>query len=468
MRVRNRIEGRRWLGIALPLCTMFVTVTVTADAEADAAGPPRTWQFQNTGFSAVSPFTAVAMRSGLTWPVIFNNGSPAVGLRATENPGTGTFWFEEGPAISGSLPVVGKSSPDGRVVVATPGSSPGVRVGGSFQNPNVHPDAAAGAFDGQGTLHLAEDDNVIGLDPIPNLSSAPIVDIAIAPDGTTGVVTSNGRYHEHRFGAWGASAFPLGAAVGRPVGGALRMTFDEQSRPHVVDVHNGQIGVFSFETQQGDWTYTNLGSTHGAPFTTAPIAATDGGPRGGEVGVAWVNAADDALEYSSRDSTGQWITETVTAGVDGGFLRPDQTVGLTFDAEGLPVISFQQDGQLWLAHDPVLVEPVPGDLNGDGNVDGLDIDPFVRVLTGGEPFNPAADLNADGGVDGLDIDPFVKRLTGAGVNADGISVPEPTALMLLTLATLTVPRQGRFSGLGNHDKRLNHRNQTPRNTVFRT
>ena len=54
---------------------------------------------------------------------------------------------------------------------------------------------------------------------------------------------------------------------------------------------------------------------------------------------------------------------------------------------------------------------VPGDVNGDGVVDLLDVTPFVAVLAGGD-FNEAADINGDGMVDLLDVGPFVDLLSG--------------------------------------------------------
>ena len=52
---------------------------------------------------------------------------------------------------------------------------------------------------------------------------------------------------------------------------------------------------------------------------------------------------------------------------------------------------------------------LPGDVNCDGAVDLLDVDPFVDlILTSG--FSDKADLNDDGTVDLLDIDPFVDLL----------------------------------------------------------
>jgi VCBS repeat-containing protein len=61
---------------------------------------------------------------------------------------------------------------------------------------------------------------------------------------------------------------------------------------------------------------------------------------------------------------------------------------------------------------PLLAAPASGDLNGDGQVNGLDVDLLVGVLVG-EPYNGAADMNQDGAVNGLDVDPFVTAIVGA-------------------------------------------------------
>ncbi len=52
-----------------------------------------------------------------------------------------------------------------------------------------------------------------------------------------------------------------------------------------------------------------------------------------------------------------------------------------------------------------------GDVNLDGNVNLLDVDPFVNVLTTGD-FQEEADINQDGEVNLLDVDPFVALLSG--------------------------------------------------------
>ena len=58
-----------------------------------------------------------------------------------------------------------------------------------------------------------------------------------------------------------------------------------------------------------------------------------------------------------------------------------------------------------------LTDVVPGDVNGDGEVNLLDVTPFVDAVVDGD-FIPAADINQDGAVDLLDVQPFVALLIG--------------------------------------------------------
>jgi hypothetical protein len=72
---------------------------------------------------------------------------------------------------------------------------------------------------------------------------------------------------------------------------------------------------------------------------------------------------------------------------------------------------------------------INGDVNFDGDVNGLDVDPFVAAVLGGS-YDAPADMNGDGAVDGLDVDPFVEAVVGGGTAA----VPEPSTLLLCLVA----------------------------------
>jgi hypothetical protein len=71
-----------------------------------------------------------------------------------------------------------------------------------------------------------------------------------------------------------------------------------------------------------------------------------------------------------------------------------------------------------------------GDVNLDGEVNGLDVDPFVDVLLNG-PYQAEADMNTDQVVNGLDVDPFVAAVVGGG---GAQAVPEPSTLLLCLVA----------------------------------
>ena len=47
-----------------------------------------------------------------------------------------------------------------------------------------------------------------------------------------------------------------------------------------------------------------------------------------------------------------------------------------------------------------------GDVNGDGHVNGLDVNPFVAAVISGN-YSHNADVNGDSFVNGLDVAPFI-------------------------------------------------------------
>jgi hypothetical protein len=68
-------------------------------------------------------------------------------------------------------------------------------------------------------------------------------------------------------------------------------------------------------------------------------------------------------------------------------------------------------------HEFPFIVPAPGDVNWDGEVNGLDVAPFVELLISGV-YLASADLNYDGGVNGLDVQPFVSAVIAGGAGAE--------------------------------------------------
>ena len=97
--------------------------------------------------------------------------------------------------------------------------------------------------------------------------------------------------------------------------------------------------------------------------------------------------------------------------VKGNDLTVTAMVDLDFDFEVIgSVATMNLSGPIVLngvLPDDVLL----GDVNCDGEINLLDVGPFVDLITAGE-FDVKADINEDGAVDLLDVQPFIMLLTG--------------------------------------------------------
>jgi len=164
----------------------------------------------------------------------------------------------------------------------------------------------------------------------------------------------------------------------------------------------------------------------------------------------WESLQDKDLEGSGPPGDGEgWeqFPESNANRLMEGFLR-DQTpvqpgdvinLGKIFDTSGSEDLEFvlRRDGNI---NQGIIeyIDVLTGDMNDDGQVNNLDINPFVLALTDEEAFeqqfgvDPAqvGDTNGDGQFNNLDINPFVELLTGgSGLRA----VPEPASLGMLWL-----------------------------------
>jgi len=330
------------------------------------------WAFQWTGFPHTSSFgqTAVAMRDGQTWPVIFSANQSAqvvdaYSLYPVLNPMTNTNWHQIGSNVLGGPfgtleSLSAATSPDGRFgVVARSGSTSVATIGSSqsgFSSPML--DVYGIDFDAQGNLVPCTPSTV------PNMSSQP-VDIAVSPSGDIGVLGSDLVYYQYSplLEDWFQTSF-AGYLPGVPMSTDLEL--DALGRPHVLSMvssgGNTDLIALDFNVMTGQWMPSTVDTVSEPSFTIKASAASD---STGVVGAAWVD--EGVLKYAYKDGNNPWTTMVVTSSVYDPVghqhyeLRDFQSPGLAFDADDLPVISFvDTSSKIWLAYDPPVDVPEPG------------------------------------------------------------------------------------------------------------
>jgi len=334
------------------------------------------WYFQRTGFSSNGTQTAVAMGDSKSWPVVFSLSSGtanAYTLKPVRNGTTGGFWHSVGTnLVLGNGKLSAKSSVDGRVAVSvnTGGFLGGnAAVGRRSSGFTVIPDVPDVAFDSSGSLTTASI-AVLG-DRFP---AGSVRSLAISPFGDVGVLQGNGYpysgselvYHEKNpTVGWQLAGITSGTLYGGD------LAIDSIGRPFATYSFLGgsSFGGFNygvaasyFDIMSGQWSHRTLASGLQNPVT--PTIAADGI---GGVGVAWMSeiSGSKSLMYAYKNGSKDWSVHTVTAqsitsGTSSGQLIAQERVGLDFDAENYPVVSFLGlngfgQNEIWIAYDPIVV-----------------------------------------------------------------------------------------------------------------
>lgn len=317
---------------------------------AEASGGGLTWAIQDTG--VVGMKSALGMRSGLVWPVVFTEeqSGTATSLFAVENPDNNTNWHTIGvdlfPFGGGRLRA--ESSATGRVlVVASMG-------GGAVLDPaigftSLPASARAAAFDAAGNVVTAGD---LDVPAFPNYPGDTIVDIATSPDGAVAVVDFTGYYHEYNplLGQW-LSDRPGDDASVDLAPESLALAFDADGRPHIVgnDRNGDRVTALDFDIPTGQWQATDLGSS---AFSDQEFELS--ADSQGTVGTAY--QVNEQLMYASRTGLDPWSIVTVPVGSP---LLATTSAGIAYDHNDFPVISFSQSGIVHLAYDPPVRVPEP-------------------------------------------------------------------------------------------------------------
>lgn len=148
----------------------------------------------------------------------------------------------------------------------------------------------------------------------------------------------------------------------------------------------------------------------------------------GALGVELIDIGSGTFSPQLGDS---FDVLTATNGVSGEFAT-----------QNLPLLSSSLTWHIDYGTNAVTLEVIPlGDMNSDGTLTGLDVDPFVDVLLNG-PFDPAADMNQDGAVNGLDVRPLVAAVVSGGASVAAVAnVPEPATIVLLAFGSLLLIRR---------------------------
>ena len=299
------------------------------------------WTFQDTEYDAntVGYDTALAMRNGLAWPVIFTEQATAISLfPAPVSGGTGSNWHEIGTGLYNTGGRVrATSSPSGKVLVASDQGGIQASVLPYGWTPFA---GVAAAFDSSGTVHKASQVDVPDFPGFPGGGGPIIVDIAMSVHGDVGVVDSQMQYYQYIpwTNSWSdpADLSVLGPQLAQK---SMDLEFDSLGRPHIVGADSASspgsdvLYAFDYDAATG-WglQYLATKTAGGLGSNLALAAASDK-----LMGTAWVN--NNTLYYAYKDDLDPWAVGSVLIGSNS-----DQgSVGIAYDYSDLPVLSFVRD-----------------------------------------------------------------------------------------------------------------------------
>lgn len=394
------------------------------------------WEIQNTGFTG-DRTTAIAMRNGGSWPVVFDDYGNAYSLFATEGPNPGSNWHQIGSGLYVGDNILNiASSPDGRIAILSDiWSNPaGVVSGAQGGWSGLAQGTTAVAFDHEGNLLTARfDGTATGFSLPPEVQET--YNIFVSKYGDIGVIGGNFGFYElnHLLGTWQYQDLQSVLDTGHQYSNFI---YDSFARPHALKYQEeGTIEGVHFDVPSGQWVTSpilTIGPSSYLPIDFMVLAGNDDGV----VGTSFV--FENILYYAYKDKNADWAVSTVDTDVDNA-----NQVGITYDFEGLPVISYVKDGLIHVAYDPIItITPgLIGDLNQDGFVGIDDLNLILSQWNDNVTPNSQADPSGDGFVGIDDLSLLLEHWNTGTPPAEGAAVPEPATLAMLGLGGTAIFRR---------------------------
>lgn len=207
-----------------------------------------------------------------------------------------------------------------------------------------------------------------------------------------------------------------------------------------VDTATGQTTLFGRPSHDVDINYYQIASAGGSLDASGWNSLADqdfdgNGPPNGS-GNGWEEAGGSG---STVLGDGYLLGEsTILAGTQ---IDLGTVYDTSVDAQDLVFLYRNSAGLIYEGLVEYVSSGIPGDFDGDGDIDGVDIATMFSNFNGpggGVPANPDADLDGDGDCDGVDVATIFTLFTGPLTPAN---VPEPNSLLLVGLGALAIVRR---------------------------
>lgn len=282
--------------------------------------------------------------------------------------------------------------------------------------------------------HIASNDNLQALNGGVALTATDVVQVSWTVDAITGYTLSPGGDNVNgiEFGLVSDNDFR-----GNPNFGTLSRF--RGSRANVVNSNRVGHGFGNFLTGNNNGAQSESEQTEEEIVAGFPLEATEASFADGFTVVQTLTSAGVTTQYTDIVVTdqagvatgGTTLTVSLDPYVDpsnaaalglapfdyatfinGAHFYAGADIGGDVDVAGASVpggiVTFS-NAQIEI--NPVVITPLLGDVNCDGQVSFLDIAPFIALLSN-SGFDVKADINSDGVVSFLDIAPFIDILNG--------------------------------------------------------